>query len=138
MLKLVQAIFTKKLYIPMDCFLIICQTKKLLEFKVLWYRSFIWGAAIFTTSENTAAVFLAKSVKKWVCFCQLQFEVYNWQYLFSTGKITPDTLSYSQIIVIFTPMNFYMTVKFTVSWQKYYTLFFFNINYTYWLYTNTD
>ena len=37
-------------------------------------------AAIFTTSKNTDAVFLAKSVKKWVYFCQFQFEVYNWQY----------------------------------------------------------
>ena len=33
------------------------------------------GAAIFTLRKNTAAVFLAKSVKKWVCFCQFQFEV---------------------------------------------------------------
>ena len=36
-----------------------------------------WGATIFTSSKNTAAVFLAKSVKKWVCFCQFQYEVYN-------------------------------------------------------------
>ncbi len=38
------------------------------------------GAAIFTTSKNTAAVFLAKSVKKGGCFCQFQYQVYNWQY----------------------------------------------------------
>ncbi len=36
------------------------------------------GAAIFTTSKNCCV--LEKSVKKWVCFCQFQFEVYNWQY----------------------------------------------------------
>ena len=47
------------------------------------------GAAIFTASKNTAAVFLAKSVKKWVCFCQFQLGVYNWHILFSTGLITP-------------------------------------------------
>ncbi len=38
-----------------------------------------WGAAFFTPSKNTDAVFLAKSVKKWVCFCPFLFEVYNWQ-----------------------------------------------------------
>ncbi len=35
-----------------------------------------WGAAILPL----AAVFMAKSVKKGVGFCQFQFEVYNWQY----------------------------------------------------------
>ena len=41
---------------------------------------YIRGEAIFTTSKNTATVFLAKSVKKLMCFCQYQYEVYNWQY----------------------------------------------------------
>ena len=27
----------------------------------------IWGAAIFTTSKNTDAVFLATRVKRWMC-----------------------------------------------------------------------
>ncbi len=38
------------------------------------------GTAIFTTSKNTAIVFFAKSVMKWVCFCLFKYDVYNWQY----------------------------------------------------------
>ncbi len=72
---------------------------------VIWYKVLVFrGAAIFTTSKYTAAVCLAKSVKKWMCFCHFQFEVYNWQ-------ITPTTLSYSQFIVIFTPMQCYKRHK---------------------------
>ena len=54
------------------------------------------GAAISTTSKNTVAVFLAKSVKKLVCFCQFQFEVYNWQYFILHWQ------NYTYYTVIFT------------------------------------
>ncbi len=46
----------------------------------------IRDAVIFTTSKNTAAMFLAKSVEKCVCFCQFQYEVYNWQYFIRHWK----------------------------------------------------
>ena len=46
----------------------------------IFYRKNLWDTAIFTTSKNTAVVFLTKSVKKLVCFCQFEYEVYNWQY----------------------------------------------------------
>ena len=53
-------------------------------------------AAIFTTSKNTAVVFLAKSVKKQVCFCQFHYEVYNWQYVILHWQ------NYTYYTVIFT------------------------------------
>ena len=53
------------------------------------------GAAIFTTSKNTAAVFLAKSVQNWVCIVNFNLRCTIGNILFSTGKITPTTLSYS-------------------------------------------
>ncbi len=37
-------------------------------FQFIIYNTYILGAAIFTTSRNTAALSLAKNVSKWVCF----------------------------------------------------------------------
>ncbi len=50
------------------------------------------GVAIFATSKNTAAVFLAKSVKKWVCFVNFNMRCTIGNILFSTCKIKPTTL----------------------------------------------
>ena len=53
--------------------------QKFLPFVLLSVCLFVrLGCCHFTTSKNTATVFMAKRVKKWVCFCQ--YEVYNWQY----------------------------------------------------------
>ncbi len=43
----------------------------------------IWlymGCCHFYHLQKHNPCFLAISVKKWVCFCQFQFQVYNWQY----------------------------------------------------------
>ena len=49
-------------------------------FNLYYFSQIKLGAAIFTKTKKTAAVFLAISAKKWLCFCQFQYEVYNWQY----------------------------------------------------------
>ena len=84
--------FQQALFEQVDIFLI--QTRQ----PTLYFQEIpiLWGAAIFTTSKNTAAVFLTKSVKKWVCFCQFQFEVYNWQYFILHWQ------NYTYYTVIFT------------------------------------
>ncbi len=59
---------------------LLCRNFRTIQKDVYYYLFVKTGAATFTTSKNTTAVFLAKSVKSGCDFVN-----FNWQYLFSTG-----------------------------------------------------
>ena len=62
------------------------------------------GCCHFYHLQKLTPVFLAKSVKCGCVFVNFNLRCTIGNILFTTGKITPNILSYSRFIVIFTPM----------------------------------